>query len=92
MFMHQLLVDNGSFVNILAYGTYQKLKLSDKDMMACYDDLYGFTSDSVQIVRRVKLSITYREEPIATTQVVEFMIVNDDISYNGRLMGLMCTW
>ena len=55
-------------------------------MMACYNDLYGFTGNAVRIVGRVKLPITLGVEPLATTQVAEFMIVNEDISYN-RILG-----
>ena len=33
----------------------------------------------------MRLSITLGVEPLATTQVVEFMIVNEDIPYNGIL-------
>ena len=38
--VHKLLVDKGSSINILAYRNYQKMKLADKDMMACYNELY----------------------------------------------------
>ena len=31
IYVHRLLVDNGSSVNILAYNTYQKMKLAGKD-------------------------------------------------------------
>lgn len=77
--MHRLIMDNGSSVNNLAYNTYQKMKPADKDMMACYNELYGFTENVVQIVGRVKLLITLGVEPSATTQVVEFMIVNEEM-------------
>ncbi|XP_063935619.1 uncharacterized protein LOC135147089 [Daucus carota subsp. sativus] len=83
--VHRLLVDNGSSVNILAYSAYQRMKMADKDMMACYNELYGFTGNAVQIIGRVRLPITLGVEPLATTQVAEFMIVNEDISYNGIL-------
>ena len=83
--VHRLLVDNGSSVNILAYSAYQRMKMADKDMMACYNELYGFTGNAVQIVGRVRLPITLGVEPRAVTQVAEFMVVNEDISYNGIL-------
>ena len=79
--VHRLLVGNGNSVNNLAYNTCQKMKLADKDMMACYNELYGFTRNSIQNVGRLKLPYTLGVEPLATTQVVEFMIVNADISY-----------
>lgn len=53
--------------------------------MACYNKLHGFIGNVVQIVGRVKLSITLGVESVATTHVAEFMIVNEDISYNGIL-------
>ena len=78
--MHRLLVDNGSSFNILAYSAYQRIKMADKDMMACYNELYSFTGNVVHIVGRVRLPITLGVEPLATTQIAEFMIVNEDIS------------
>lgn len=83
--VHRVLVDNGSSVNILAYSTYQKMGLLDKEMAPSYNELYGFTGNPVQIVGRVKLPLTLGEEPRSATQVVEFMVVNEDISYNGIL-------
>ena len=41
--VHRLLVDNKSSINILAYCAYQRMKMAYKDMMACYNELYGFT-------------------------------------------------
>ena len=45
--VHMLPVDNGSSINILAYSAYQRMKMADKDMMACYSKLYGFTGNAV---------------------------------------------
>ena len=53
--------------------------------MACHNELYGFIGNVVQIFGRVSLPITLGMVPLATTQVAEFMIVNEDISYNGIL-------
>lgn len=56
-------MDNRISVNILAYNTYQKMKLSNKDMRACYNELYGFIENSVQNVGTVKLPITLGKNP-----------------------------
>ncbi|KAK1399685.1 hypothetical protein POM88_009548 [Heracleum sosnowskyi] len=48
--VHRVLVDNGSSCNILAYDTYQKMGLADKEMSPAYNDLYGFTGGPVQVV------------------------------------------
>ena len=83
--VHRLLVDNGSSANILAYSAYQRMKMANKVMLACYNELYGFTRNVVYIFGRVRLPITLGGEPLTTIQVAEFMIVNEDISYNGIL-------
>ncbi|KAK1380894.1 hypothetical protein POM88_027638 [Heracleum sosnowskyi] len=80
--VHRVLVDNGSSCNILAYDTYQKMGLTDKEMSPAYNDLYGFTGEPVQVVGRVKLPVVLGAEPMRAMQVTEFMVVNEDISYN----------
>lgn len=82
--VRRLLMDNSSSINILAHSMYEKMKMVDKDMMVFYYELYSFTGNAVQIVGRVKFPITLGVEPLATTQVAKFVIVNEDISYNGN--------
>ncbi|XP_074374966.1 uncharacterized protein LOC141716663 [Apium graveolens] len=78
-----MLVDNGSSVNILAYSTYQKMGLVDSELLPCYNDVYGFTGPPVLVVGRIKLPVTLGEEPRTATRATEFLVVNEDISYNG---------
>lgn len=80
--MHRILIDNGSSVNILAYTTFQKMGLLDKELLPTNNELYGFTGNPVQITGRIKLPLTLGEDPIMATQVMEFMVVNEDISHN----------
>ncbi|XP_074347334.1 uncharacterized protein LOC141686183 [Apium graveolens] len=81
--VYQMLVDNGSSVNILAYSTYQKIGLVDNELLPFYNDVYGFTGPPVLVVGRIKLPVTLGEEPWTATRITEFVVVNEDISYNG---------
>ncbi|XP_074327541.1 uncharacterized protein LOC141665455 [Apium graveolens] len=56
--------------------------LLDKEMSPSYIELYGFISGPMCIVGRVKLPVTLGDEPLSTTQMEEFMVGNEDISYN----------
>ena len=59
--VHMVLVDEGSYSNILVYSTYQKLGLLIKEMYPTNNKLYGFTWNMVKIMGRVKLPVTLRE-------------------------------
>ena len=80
--VHQVLVDNGSFVDVLSYETYQKMGFIDKDMTPTSNGLYGFTGNLDHIMGKIKVLMTLGEEPCSVTQMTEFMMVNEDISYN----------
>ena len=45
--VHRLLVDNGSFVNILYYQAFQRMGLKVSDLKPSPNLIYGFTRDSV---------------------------------------------
>lgn len=51
-------------------------------MSPSYNDLYGFIGGPINIVRWVKLHFTLKSELLLDTQVAEFMVVNEDMSYN----------
>ncbi|XP_074346144.1 uncharacterized protein LOC141684906 [Apium graveolens] len=83
--VHKVLVDNGSSYNILSYATYQKMGLLDKEMSPAYNELFDFTGGLMCVIGRVKLPVTLGDEPLSATQVEEFMLVNEEISYNAIL-------
>jgi len=43
----KVLVDQGSFVDILSWVTYQKLKLPDTTMVPYDEPIYGFSGEQV---------------------------------------------
>lgn len=61
--MHNLLVNNGSSINVLAYDTYHKMGYLDKNLKVAYNELYGFTWNLLQIVGHVNLHVTLGVEP-----------------------------
>nr|XP_017247956.1 PREDICTED: uncharacterized protein LOC108219166 [Daucus carota subsp. sativus] len=82
MNVHRVLVDNGSSVNILYYGTYQKLGLPDKDMKVEDVYIYGFGGEAVKVKGTIRLPVTLGEGTCSATQVMDFMIVDHDSSHN----------
>lgn len=79
--MYRVLIDNESSVNIMAYSIFQRLGLLDKELLPTNNELYGFMGDRVQIMGKVKLPLTLGAESMAITQITEFMVVYEDISY-----------
>ena len=61
--IHRFLVDNGSAVNILYWGAYQKTGLRRADLTPTTFHLYGFVRDSVILERTIKLVVTLGEPP-----------------------------
>ncbi|XP_074362449.1 uncharacterized protein LOC141702719 [Apium graveolens] len=65
--VYRMLVDNGSSVKILTYSTYHKMGLLDKELLPCYNNVYGFTGNPVLVVGKIKFPVTLGEEPLTAT-------------------------
>lgn len=76
-------MDNGSVANILTYDVYKKIGFLDKDLSSTSGHLYGFTLVYVSIKGGlIRLPITLGDEPYTTTQVADFMVVDQQCTYN----------
>lgn len=80
--IYRVLVDNGSAVNVLMYDVYKKMGYVDKDLIPTVGHLYGFTGASVSVKGLIRLPITLGDEPCITTQVADFMVVDQPSAYN----------
>ena len=83
--VHQLLVDNGSTVNILYWGVYQKTCLRRADLTPMTSLLYGFIGDSVIPEGTIKLVVTLGETPRTVTVRIDFPVVKCPLAFNGVL-------
>jgi len=80
--VHRILVDNGSAVNILTYEVYSKMGYLDKDLLPTENTLYCFSGISVRTKGSIKLPVTMGESPNVATQIAEFMVVDQQSTYN----------
>ena len=63
MQVHRVLIDSGSFVDILYRPTLEKMGLGIRHLKPCQSSLYGFTGDSIQPLGVIELALTMGEQP-----------------------------
>lgn len=80
--VHRVLVDNGSAANILSYDAYIKMGFLDKDMSTTLSVLYDFSGAPIDVKGSIRLPVTLGEGPLSTTQIAEWLIVNQYSAFN----------
>ncbi|XP_074327497.1 uncharacterized protein LOC141665412 [Apium graveolens] len=80
--VHRVFNDNGSSVNVLYYEAYNRLGLRDKDMEKEESYVYGFCGEIVKVKGTIDLPITIKEEHLSATQDIQFMVIDQESSYN----------
>jgi len=78
----KVLVDQGSFVYILHWATYQKLQLSDTAMVPYDEPIYGSSGEQVSTRGYIDLHTVFREGTPTKTIPIRFLIVDAPTSYN----------
>lgn len=80
--VHIVLVDNGSAANVLTYDAYKKMGLLDKYLSPTIGYSYGFNRTLVSVKGSIMLPVTLEEEPYMTSQVTDFMVIDQHSAYN----------
>ncbi|RWW10143.1 hypothetical protein GW17_00026316 [Ensete ventricosum] len=78
----RVMINMGSSADILYLDAFQKLGLTDKDLVSLTSALTGFTGDSVSPLGATTIPVTFREEPKSKTLMVSFMVVGLPSTYN----------
>ncbi|RWW80042.1 hypothetical protein BHE74_00011642 [Ensete ventricosum] len=81
-YIKRIIIDTRSSADILYFDTFQKLGLTDKDLITLTSTLTGFTGDFVSPVGATMMSVTFEGEPRPKTLMVSFMVVNLPSAYN----------
>ena len=81
--VHSMLVDNGSVVDIIYLDAYKKMGLTESELNPTTLPLYGFTGDHVSPKGTIKLVMTMGEHPRLSTVMVEFLIFDCPLAFNG---------
>lgn len=78
----QVLVDNGSSVDIMYMTAFQQMKIDLKRLHPFESPLVGFIEDRVYPKEIISLSITAGIYPAQVTKSIDFLIIYWSSSYN----------
>ncbi|XP_016194967.1 uncharacterized protein LOC107635933 [Arachis ipaensis] len=77
-----ILMDPGSSADVLFYSTFQKLKLSDKNLQPSSEELVGFSGERISIRGYIWLQTTFGEYPNSKTIDIQYLVVDCRSPYN----------
>jgi len=81
----RVLIDSRSSVNILFKHTFNKMKLSMKDVTLCNKPLHGFTGDAKMPLGQLDLFIKLGSHPRTAVQKQTFVLIDGHSAYNAFL-------
>ncbi|KAJ8512769.1 hypothetical protein OPV22_003203 [Ensete ventricosum] len=81
-YVKRVMIDTGSSTDILYFDAFQKLGLTDKDLVTLTSTLTGFTGDFVSPLGATMIHVTFEGEPRSKSLMVSFMVVKLPSAYN----------
>ncbi|XP_025627281.1 uncharacterized protein [Arachis hypogaea] len=75
----KILMDPGSSADVLFYSTFQKMKLSDKNLQHSSGELVGFSGERVSIRGYIWLQTTFGEYPNSKTIDIQYLVVDNKV-------------
>ncbi|XP_062103426.1 uncharacterized protein LOC133814488 [Humulus lupulus] len=81
----QILMDNGSSVNIMFKSAYERIELTTSDLSSCTSTLYGFLREGLIPMGQIKLLVTLGDVPRQMFKYCTFMVVDCSSAYNAIL-------
>ena len=82
---HRVLVNNGSFADILYYTAFQQMRIDREWLVPTISPLIGFEGNKVYPFDAVTLPITVGDYPQQITKDVTFLVVDYSSAYNAIL-------
>ena len=80
--VHRVLVDQGSFADVMFWSTFNKLQLSP-DLLRPYTGcLYGFGENQVEVRGYLELRTTFTDGTTSRTESIRYLVVNANSTYN----------
>ena len=80
--VHRVLVDQGSFADVMFLSTFNKLRLSP-DLLRPYTGcLYGFADNQVEVRGYLELRTTLADGEASRTENIRYLVVNANSAYN----------
>ncbi|RRT57782.1 hypothetical protein B296_00041862 [Ensete ventricosum] len=81
-YVKRVMIDMKSSTDILYFDAFQKLGLTDKDLVTLTSTLTGFTGEFVSPMGAAMILVTFGGEPRSKTLMVLFMVVKLPSAYN----------
>lgn len=75
-------MDTRNLTDILFALAYDRINLGGAKLRAINIILYGFVGKYVQARGMVSLPITFREDPLIMTHMVDFLVVDQSLAYS----------
>ncbi|RRT70720.1 hypothetical protein B296_00001952 [Ensete ventricosum] len=91
-YVKRVMIDTRSSAGILYFDAFQKLGMTDKDLVTLTSTLIGFTRDFVSPLGATTIPITFGGEPISKTIIVSFMVVKLPSTYNAIIERPTLNW
>ena len=83
--VHRMLVDNESSVDILYYQAFERMGLKVNDLKSSPNPIYGFTGDSVILLRVISFPMTLGEYPGQSCVMADFLVIYQPLAFNAIL-------
>jgi len=80
--VHRVLVDQGSFVDVMFWSTFNKLQLSPGLLRPYTGCLYGFADNPVEVRGYLELRTTFTDGAASRTESIRYLVVNSNSAYN----------
>ena len=80
--IHRILVDNGSFADILYWPVFQQMGINRDRIKPFGPPLVGFGGEYVYLEEIISLPLTVGNAPKVSTVMVDFLVVDRPFAYN----------
>jgi len=80
--VHRVLIDQGSSIDVIFWGTFNKLQLSPDQLRRYEGCLFGFAGDQVEVRGHVELRTTFLDGTSSRTINIRYLVVNTTSAYN----------
>ena len=83
--VHRMLVNNGSFVDILYYQAFERMGFKVSNLKPSPNPIYSFTRDSIIPLGLISLSMTLGEYPRQSCVMADFLVIDQPSAFNAVL-------
>jgi hypothetical protein len=80
--VHKVLIDTGSSADILFMGAFERMAIDKGRILPMTTPLVGFNGEKVHPVGTISLPVTAGFEPVQSTVMIDFIIVNKPSAYH----------